>query len=80
MFIPKEVYRLDCRSRQRRHKEICVITTDVLCNDNRRKDILTKHYFSVMLFCIACISNPYITSACLLDMVLMSFFGLGNSL
>ena len=56
---------LVCRSRQRRPKEVYVITTEVLGNNNRRKD---RTISECCYFAIACISNPFIKSACLLDM------------
>ena len=31
---------------QCRHKEFCVITTEVLCNNNRRKNLLTELFLS----------------------------------
>ena len=52
----------------------CVITTEVLCNNNRRKYLLTELFLSDVI-----ILNPFIESASLLDMVLRSFW-LGNSL
>ena len=49
----------------------------ILCN-NTTKNLLKELSLSdvIQVFVIACTSNPFIISACLLDMVLGYFFGL----
>ena len=45
----------------------------ILFNNTTAK-IYWKNYLPVIIFAIACTSNPLIKPACLLDMVLGSFF------
>ena len=50
-----------------------IITTEVLCNKNKKGSFdrtISQFYY----FATACNSNHFIISACLLDMVLRSFF------
>ena len=45
-------------SRQRRHKEFCVITADVLCKDNKRKDRLTELFPSDVILPLLVFQTP----------------------
>ena len=62
-----------CRSRQSRPKEFCVITIEVLCNDNKRKDLLTELFFTDVILPLLVFQILLSNGPCQANLVLIAY-------